>query len=469
MPRGKPILPPLDGTALTEAAWELLVRERASLGDQRPVLNVFQFQALIEASPGTTRSQRELILRQARILLTQLYPHLPFKIKKHKIDHPAALLDRVQQEIDKLNETQFHASVMHVFASMRDAHTVYGAPPPFRGAVAFLPFQMRYWQFGKHPRFLVTRVMHSPLDDGFEGALFGPGAEILQWGDLPIEEHVKRVGGSASAANVDAMYTRGALNCTLRPLTFSKYPFVYELPETWVVYVPEGADSDDLGAIRTIKLPWGFLQGFTSKIGFPNSVFSMSPLNRELNLSNQYIHYCDDERKEQDLRALNDLTQVSQLPNTFEFQLSVARRRYELIDFNSIWPSLPGRKFGYLRIRQFGDGSDDREATARILTEFRRILKIMDAHAPDGLVLDLRSNHGGDVIAAERMLQMLTAERIAPEPFHLANTNEVLGTLRSVRHAGRQALTPEENVSLSKARQALQLYLDLADGAARSR
>jgi C-terminal processing protease CtpA/Prc len=452
-----------DATELTEAAWDRMRAARVGLGDpERRVLRVDEFQASIAQAPGTTRAEREQIVRQARVLLTELYPHLPFKIEKHQIDHPGVELDRIEREIDRFNETQFHQAMIGIFADMHDAHTVYGTPPPFRGTVAFLPFQIRHVHIGKFPRFLVTGVMHSPLGSGFDAVGFGRGAEIVQWGALSIRDHVKRVGWRSSAANEDAILARGAMHCTLRPLTFSKYPFVDELPEAVVLY----AAQDDTHDVRAIKLPWGFLPGIDALSTVTRSLFSVSPVDRGLNTANQYIHQYEDAAKDQVMKAANDLNQVSLLPTTFEFQLSSAFRQFPLIRFGA---AARGRKLGYLRIRRFGDGTDDREATARILVEFRRILRIMDTHAPDGLVLDIRSNPGGDVVAAERMLQMLTPERIEPEPFHLANTSAVLGTLNNVRTAGREALTPAEGVSLSRARQALRIWLDLAPPSAMER
>ena len=62
-----------------------------------------------------------------------------------------------------------------------------------------------------------------------------------------------------------------------------------------------------------------------------------------------------------------------------------------------------------------------------------QILTLLDREAPNGLVLDIRGNPGGDIEAAERILQMLTPAIIEPEKFHLANTKTIVRVLRGIR------------------------------------
>ena len=75
------------------------------------------------------------------------------------------------------------------------------------------------------------------------------------------------------------------------------------------------------------------------------------------------------------------------------------------------------------------------------MEEFTRILDVMQEVAPDGLILDVRSNPGGAIDAAERILQLLTPAEITPANFHFINsrvTQEIGAALREA--SGSKAL-----------------------------
>jgi Peptidase family S41 len=158
-----------------------------------------------------------------------------------------------------------------------------------------------------------------------------------------------------------------------------------------------------------------------------------------------------------------DLQRVSRIPEAFEFQYTGGASQPGGLDPALLLaPSKPGARFGYLRIRQFNpDGP--LAATDELVGEFQRILRdVMNPNAPDGLILDIRGNPGGDVRAAERMLQMLTGVHIQPLQFHLANTpavQEVLETLQS-QARNTAGLTPEQKVRLTDAQAQLQPWID---------
>ena len=52
-----------------------------------------------------------------------------------------------------------------------------------------------------------------------------------------------------------------------------------------------------------------------------------------------------------------------------------------------------------------------------------RILRLLP---PTGLIIDVRGNGGGNILAGERILQTLTSRKIEPERFHLINTATTL-------------------------------------------
>jgi hypothetical protein len=70
--------------------------------------------------------------------------------------------------------------------------------------------------------------------------------------------------------------------------------------------------------------------------------------------------------------------------------------------------------FGYVRIWTF-----DVDEPRTFLQEFLHILSVLPSQ---GLILDVRGNGGGSIIAGEAMLQVLTPGRITPESFHFLST-----------------------------------------------
>jgi hypothetical protein len=70
--------------------------------------------------------------------------------------------------------------------------------------------------------------------------------------------------------------------------------------------------------------------------------------------------------------------------------------------------------FGYLRIHSFMTYD-----AAAFVAEFARIAALL---SQEGLIVDVRRNGGGNIIAGEQALQVLSPQPIVPERFHFINT-----------------------------------------------
>ncbi len=84
-------------------------------------------------------ADRYQLVEQASVLLEELYVHLPLKRAMHAID-PVQRLRLLKRRLESLSELQFHAELAAIFRSLRDLHTVYQLPVPYRGHVATLGF-----------------------------------------------------------------------------------------------------------------------------------------------------------------------------------------------------------------------------------------------------------------------------------------------------------------------------------------
>jgi hypothetical protein len=484
MPQSKPrrVSRLFDATRLTMKAWRFLEQDMEQLGKPlKPVMPgyyvtdrelsksggkpatpkicpILDFRKVADRFPSSAR-KRLAIVEQAEFMFEHLYPHLPFKTDRFHFLHPRQFLVKAREVLDGSSETEFHSRMVAAFSILRDAHTLYGLPAPYRGATAFLPFQMACVTdpVGDR-RFVVSKVMKSN-PDGFGHKSFGPGAEIVKWSGMPVEYHVLRAASRLPGGNPSADFARATLACTVRPLAFCQFPFDEEMPTAEIVYKPEPM-SEELHAIR---LPWGVAR-FPPEVGPPTRSFSINMLSDEMDRGRRGT-YPEDLWKAQQFKNSTDERAVSSIPEAFEFQFTGGPRDGHPIDLASLQVNgAPEARLGYLRIKSFSEGSDAPGSTGRLVKEARRILALLDEAAPDGLILDIRSNPGGDIEAAERMLQMLTPLPITPENFHFANSRVMLDVLRDVRDGlARKRLTTAEQERLEEARLEFGPWLDDAD------
>src|SRR4030095_11369431 len=78
-----------------------------------------------------TFDERELIIEQALVMLEELYVHLPLKRAMHAID-PIQRLKLLKRRHSKLSERAFHDEMISIYVHLRDLHTNYVLPFPFR-------------------------------------------------------------------------------------------------------------------------------------------------------------------------------------------------------------------------------------------------------------------------------------------------------------------------------------------------
>jgi 5-methylthioadenosine/S-adenosylhomocysteine deaminase len=92
-----------------------------------------------------TLADRLTLVDQALVMIEQCYVHLVLKQAMHAVDPVQRLLllrNRLASLTDDTRgpEVEFHRELADIFASVRDLHTNYLLPAPFRGRTAFLPF-----------------------------------------------------------------------------------------------------------------------------------------------------------------------------------------------------------------------------------------------------------------------------------------------------------------------------------------
>ena len=375
-------------------------------------------------------ADRLVLVDQALVMIELCYVHLVLKQAMHAV-HPVQRLRLLRDRLSMLTEetrgpeVEFHRELADIFASMRDLHTNYLLPAPFRGRTAFLPFLVERYvdpaDGGEH--FIVTKVAA-----GLAHPTFVPEVEVLHWNGTPVrravEANARRQGGS----NPDASFARGLDALTIRPLVRSLPP-----EEDWVVVTYRGLDGDQ----REIRLDWQLaVAGADGSDGTGLGATGASRADEadgaRLGVAGQAAQGLDLE-----LLAVNQAKTLMFAPRAVEAAadiaspaLAVSRVAVAAQDVATSMPRVfrarpvttPSGTFGHIRIFTFSvDDADE------FVAEF---VRLADQLPPEGLIVDVRGNGGGLIHASERLLQVLTPARITPEPTQMTTTPLMLDLCR---------------------------------------
>ena len=224
---------------------------------RRVVTPLNKFLKNAERQSSMSRSERLRIVNQSLLLLEMNYVHLPLKRAMHAVD-PIQRLRLLKFRLETAETAmesgmQFHQRMLEIFASLRDLHTLYLLPDPFKSHTAFLPLLIEQYfeKQGKKlsEKFLVTRVVEDFVhpNSGPAWTKLTPGVEVLYWNGVPIKRAIERNGETQAGSNPEARFARGLDNLTIRPLVTSLPP-----DEEWV----DITYQTPAGEILTVKLEW---------------------------------------------------------------------------------------------------------------------------------------------------------------------------------------------------------------------
>jgi hypothetical protein len=438
------MIPLEDGGDLAQKAVDQLLAQREAL--DLPAMRIQRLPDFIQNTrvKPISLADRELICDQAILMIEQFYAHLPFKRVRYAID-PVQRIRLLRARLGQIDaDPDFHAELLDAFADMRDVHTSYRLPPPFAGAIAFLPFFLQLYFDEKGQRhFLVTDVL-----PGFEHPYFRPGVEVTQWSGVPTVKAVNLLAEHIPGGNPAAKFMRGMMRMTVRSLA-STLP-----PNEEVVFVRYQATQPS-AAERILEVPWFAGTGMGTNIFQTHGTSVCEPL-KDLAIVRKVLWRRNEWKQERAATSPSrprlgkkppagqksrpgsepraSASGVSKLPDIFQFQNSAGTCDGSL---GEIEPSLlrhKGKCFGYVRIKTF-EGDDD-----EIFQEFQRILRIQQAAAPDGLIVDVRGNAGGSIPAAERLLQLMTPQTITPASFQFANTSALQSVIARLQDLSQNPL-----------------------------
>jgi hypothetical protein len=348
-------------------------------------------------------ADRQRLVDQALALIEHLYVHLPLKRAMHAVD-PLQRLKLLKHRSASLSESDFHAELISIFTRLRDLHTIYILPQPLQSLIAYLPFRMDEFFEGDEQRYMVTEVK-----PGSENATFKQGVLVTHWNGVPIHRAVEINADREAGSNLDARHARGLESMTIRPLAMSLPP-----DEVWVVVTYQVG-----GSVRKRQFKWQVFERVPGEghdplaaagdLGFVLGLDAKAELERQarkLLFAPEAVEIVRRVQRQTEpvpssgpvAAAPVNFTTVSKLPDIFSFRTV----------------NTPSGQFGYVRIHTFYVLDD-----TVFVEEFIRILGLIPQ---SGLILDVRGNGGGNILAGERLLQLLTPQPIDPERFYFINS-----------------------------------------------
>ncbi len=351
-------------------------------------------------------------------LIDKLYVHLPLKRSMYAVN-PVQRLRLLERRLNAtrhpMSQRRFYDEMLTIFSQMRDLHTAFVLPEPFRSATAYLPFRLEACVEQGRRTYVVSELM--PDAPGYPG--FDRGAEVTHWNGVAIERAVLSNADRESGSNTAARHAQGLASMTIRWMGQSLPP-----DEDWVdvTYVPA---SRRRRATRVARFTWNV---FRQKSAAGHDVVRARGEGL-LNIS-------------MDARG-----EVERQVRAFLFgrqrRTGPARRRFGAAgDLTSVMPDVfpscrnvqtPHGRFAYVRIATFNVDDDD-----AFLEEFIRIIAQLSQH---GMILDVRGNLGGLIHAGERLLQLLTPRAVEPCRFHFLNSTRTEAiTRRRVFHGWHESI-----------------------------
>ena len=355
-----------------------------------------------------TAKQRTTLVDQAEVLIEGLYVHLPLKRAMHAVD-PLQSLRLLRHRLPEMSEPEFHIALQRIFLGLRDLHTNYILPAPYAG-FAFLGILVERYVDDGEPHWVVTKTFdHLTADPSLV-----VGAEVTHWNGTPMTIAVERNAAREAGSNKAASLARGLENMTIRTIGMSLPP-----DEDWVdlTYRAGGREhetrlpwrvfesAEDLaGGDATATMPAGVVAPASHLIGLD--------LRTELGREVKRRLFAPASLKEE--ARVERLTRKVPRPTTAQEAADIVptTRPREL---KARTVTTTHGTFGHLRIFSF------HMKDFKIEAFINEVARLISALPQDGLILDVRGNGGGFIVAAEFLLQFFSPRRVRSEPLQFIN------------------------------------------------
>ena len=388
----------------------------AEVGDlRRFVRAAAPVRGFVAKAGALTAEERAFIVDQAILLFESFYAHLPLKCAMYAVD-PLRRLRLLRHRLAQFGtqrsiaaDLSFHAEMIDIFTSVRDLHTRYLLPLPFQSASAFLPFDVEAFYERGVRKYLATHFAQGYRPPSRD---FRPGVEVLSWNGMAIGRAVELAGRQSAGTNPAARHANGLLRLTKRPLSTLPPP-----DEDWVIVGYRAGKRE-----KEVRVAWKVLPQLPAESAAdPRRPGAKKGEKAAKGISLSVAHEVDQVRQARKLISAPHVIAKSAAIAGARDKAQFLRRTTDtlMVDYFKVDVRRAKRRrgrYGYIRIFKFP--SQDPEP---FVSEFRRIIEQLSA--VNGLVIDIRDNPGGKIVAAEQLLQLLTSRRpIEPQRLYFINT-----------------------------------------------
>ena len=388
-------------------------------------------------------AERLRLLAAFETVLGGVYTHLPLTRARYGFD-PVQRLRILRSEVKSFDDNAFHVELAAIVTQMRDYHTRYTWPAAFAGKVAVLPFLVEMYGPDAAPTYVVTKV-----GKGLEAG-FVPGVLLQHWNGVPIDRAVLRHSNEECAGRPDSLRAASLQSLCFRSLQYGPLP-----DEEWVVvgYRKPDANGQPTGPLKEVRVPWAVVDpqaaadlingGPSAPVGTsaqrlrlrrtravnpaaaavrlakmllfaPEALVGRTPAAVAHGVSGQAKAASAIKSKSKDSGKAKGSGSGSESGKEKGHSLVATNIDTQFPDTLRVQSlQVPGGSIGYLRIWAF-----DTEPDA-FVAELQRLIPSL---SPDGLIIDVRGNPGGYIVAAERALQLFTPQPIEPVRFSVLAT-----------------------------------------------
>jgi hypothetical protein len=361
-------------------------------------------QQFLTTTGTLTTAQRRKIVDQAQEMLESLYVHLPLKRAMHATD-PIQRLELLRFRLDSLSERQFHDEMIDTFVDLRDLHTNYILPSPYASKTAFLPFLLEEFFEGPTRKYMVSKMIA-----GFTHATFKPGVVVTSWSGVPMERAVEVNADRQAGSNADARRARGLEAMTIRPMAMSSPP-----DEHWVL-----VGYLDGTTARELRIDWSVFEPEPGPSGGGGNGGAASKQTRRslaLDLRTELARRAKKELFNPRAMAVEKTAMAGRRSRSApQVNLADTSTMPDVFSFRTIAGT--GGPYGLIRIWTFMVNDED-----AFVAEFIRMASLLPKA---GLIVDVRGNGGGNILCAEKLLQVLTPSTVEPTLLSFINSKLTL-------------------------------------------
>jgi hypothetical protein len=371
--------------------------------------------------PQLSDVQKATTTAQARLLLENVFVHQQAKLDFHKIDVAAISADFAQSSAS-LNGRAYLDALGTTFLSNRDLHTNYTAPAKMLCSRTLLPFTLERITGDK----LIISALR--LDDPItaispEVRTLKLGDELVRYNGKEVADAVKEKMILSAGANDDARFNGGVRYLTWNP---SSKP----IPDgNSVELVFRKADGTEL---PPMNLSWITR---TDRTCLASGRRAPVDLQKTVNPRKPFLEGLEVEQLEIKEAFANATQPKADLTPTPEPEIN-----YSIIEKD-------GKKYGFLRLNSFAPVKKSDDESVDIVEDIL-VNKFRDT---DGLIIDLRSNPGGNIVFADKLAQLFLPTDKELIQFRLRAND----TLKFYLEHQRPELSSSTGLMLEKVNQAI--------------